>query len=130
MSSTGLAKTVAESVVGIIGPMGPMVILSALYLLCYVLTEMVSNNAVAAVMSPLAYEMAINLGIDPLPFIMAVMFGASASFSTPIGYQTNTYVYNAGGYKFSDFLKVGLPLNAILWIIFTLTAPFFFPFHR
>ena len=130
MSSTGLAKTVAESVVGIIGPMGPMVILSALYLLCYILTEMVSNNAVAAVMSPLAYEMAINLGIDPLPFIMAVMFGASASFSTPIGYQTNTYVYNAGGYKFSDFLKVGLPLNAILWIIFTLTAPFFFPFHR
>ena len=103
--------------------------LSALYLLCSILTEMVSNNAVAAVMAPLAYEMAVKFGVDPMPFIMAVMFGASASFSTPIGYQTNTYVYNAGGYKFSDFLRVGLPLNITLWILFTLTAPFFFPFH-
>lgn len=129
MSQTGLARTIAETVVSTVGPFGPVFMLSALYLLCSILTEMVSNNAVAAVMAPLAYEMAVKFGVDPMPFIMAVMFGASASFSTPIGYQTNTYVYNAGGYKFSDFLRVGLPLNITLWILFTLTAPFFFPFH-
>lgn len=128
MSKTGLAQTIAQTVVGSVGFLGPVFMLSALYLLCSILTEMISNNAVAAVMAPLAYEMAVKFEINPLPFILAVMFGASASFSTPIGYQTNTYVYNAGGYKFSDFIKVGLPLNLLLWILFTIVVPMMYSF--
>lgn len=76
---------------------------------------------------PLSYEMALQFDANPLPFILAVMFGASASFSTPIGYQTNTYVYNAGGYKFKDFVKVGLPLNLLLWVIFTCSIGWLYP---
>ena len=101
--------------------------ISGLYLICSILTEMISNNAVAAVMGPLAYEMALQFDANPIPFILAVMFGASASFSTPIGYQTNTYVYNAGGYKFKDFVKVGLPLNLLLWVIFTCAIGWLYP---
>ena len=104
-----------------------LVAISGLYLICSILTEMISNNAVAAVMGPLAYEMALQFDANPIPFILAVMFGASASFSTPIGYQTNTYVYNAGGYKFSDFTKVGLPLNIITWLAASFLIPYFFP---
>lgn len=130
MSSTGLAKTIAFNVVDTIGPLGCLFAISALYLLCSVLTEMVSNNAVAAIMGPLSYEMAIQFDVNPLPFILAVMFGASASFATPIGYQTNTYVYNAGGYKFKDFVKVGLPLNLLLWLAFTLFISILYPLEK
>ena len=128
MSKTGLAKAIAFGVVDNIGPLGCLVAISGLYLLCSILTEMISNNAVAAVMGPLAYEMALQFDANPVPFILAVMFGASASFSTPIGYQTNTYVYNAGGYKFKDFVKVGLPLNLLLWVIFTCAIGWLYPF--
>ena len=127
MSKTGLAKAIAFGVVDTMGPMGCLFAISGLYLLCSILTEMISNNAVAAVMGPLSYEMALQFDANPLPFILAVMFGASASFSTPIGYQTNTYVYNAGGYKFKDFVKVGLPLNLLLWIIFTCSIGWLYP---
>lgn len=130
MSSTGLAKTIAFNVVDTIGPLGCLFAISALYLLCSVLTEMVSNNAVAAIMGPLSYEMALQFDVNPIPFILAVMFGASASFATPIGYQTNTYVYNAGGYKFKDFVKVGLPLNILLWIAFTLFISILYPLEK
>lgn len=124
---TGLAKAIAFGVVDNIGPLGCLVAISGLYLICSILTEMISNNAVAAVMGPLAYEMALQFDANPIPFILAVMFGASASFSTPIGYQTNTYVYNAGGYKFKDFVKVGLPLNLLLWVIFTCAIGWLYP---
>ena len=127
MSKTGLAKAIAFGVVDNIGPLGCLVAISGLYLICSILTEMISNNAVAAVMGPLAYEMALQFDANPIPFILAVMFGASASFSTPIGYQTNTYVYNAGGYKFKDFVKVGLPLNLLLWVIFTCAIGWLYP---
>ncbi len=78
-------------------------------------------------MGPLAYEMALQFDANPIPFILAVMFGASASFSTPIGYQTNTYVYNAGGYNLRTSSKWALPLNLLLWVIFTCTVGWLYP---
>jgi len=90
-----------------------VVLLGAVYLLASALTEIVTNNAVAVVVTPVAITLAQSLGIDPRPFVIVVMFAASASFATPIGYQTNTLVYSAGGYKFMDFVRVGLPLNLL-----------------
>lgn len=128
MEETGTARLIVETAVGAVGGIGPIAILAAVYVLTSVLTEMVSNNAVAVVIGPIVIALAIELGYDPRPFIMAVMFAASASFATPIGYQTNTFVYSAGGYKFVDFIKVGLPLNVIFAVIAVLIIPIFFPF--
>ncbi|WP_298500851.1 SLC13 family permease [uncultured Maritimibacter sp.] len=128
LESTGTVALVVEFVVARIEWMGPLAILAAVYVLTSVLTEMVSNNAVAVLVGPLAIALALQLGFDPRPFIMAVMFAASASFATPIGYQTNTFVYSAGGYKFRDFLIVGVPLNILFAVIAVIVIPIFFPF--
>ena len=101
----------------------------ALYLLTSVLTEMVSNNAVAVVITPLAIGIAAQLGMDPRPLVVAVMVAASASFATPIGYQTNMLVYGPGGYKFTDFLKVGIPLNLSIGVLASLCIPWFWPLY-
>lgn len=105
---------------------GPLVIW-AIYVLTSVLTELVSNNAVAVVVTPIAIGLADALGMDARPLVVAVMVAASASFATPIGYQTNTLVYGPGGYKFSDFLKVGAPLNLSIGILASILIPFFWP---
>lgn len=128
MEQTGTARVIVEAVVGAVGGIGPLAILAAVYVLTSTLTEMISNNAVAVLIGPIVIALAQQLGFDPRPFIMAVMFAASASFATPIGYQTNTFVYSAGGYKFRDFLKVGLPLNVIFAVLAVLILPIFFPF--
>ncbi len=128
MEKTGGAALIANGVVGLLQGFGPLVILAAVYLLAWILTELVTNNAVAILLTPIAISIAVSLGVDPRPFIVAIMFGASASFSTPIGYQTNTYVYGAGGYKFADFLKVGIPLNLILWGVAVFVIPRIWPF--
>jgi di/tricarboxylate transporter len=128
MEKTGAARLIVETVVATVGDVGPLAIFAAVYILTSILTEMISNNAVAVLIGPIVISLALQLGYDPRPFIMAVMFAASASFATPIGYQTNTFVYSAGGYKFQDFLKVGLPLNIIFAIIAILVIPAFFPF--
>lgn len=128
MEQTGAARLIVETVVNAVGGIGPLAILAAVYVLTSALTEMVSNNAVAVLIGPIVIALAIDLGFDPRPFIMAVMFAASASFATPIGYQTNTFVYGAGGYRFTDFIKVGLPLNIIFAVVAVLIIPLFFPF--
>lgn len=128
MELTGGAEMIAGHVVSLMKDMGPVAILAGIYLLASLLTEVVTNNAVAILLTPVVISIAASIGVDARPFIVAIMFGASASFLTPIGYQTNTYVYGAGGYRFSDFLKIGLPLNLLLWVVATLLIPKFWPF--
>jgi di/tricarboxylate transporter len=128
MEKTGAVQLVVDGVMHVLGHASPIVILAMVYVLTSALTEMVSNNAVAVLVGPLAISLAQQLGLDPRPFIMAVMFAASASFATPIGYQTNTFVYSAGGYKFRDFITVGLPLNIIFVFVAMVAIPLFFPF--
>ncbi len=127
MEKTGTAKLVVDGFAGLIGGLGPVAVLSAVYLITSMLTEVMSNNAAAILITPLAIGLAHQLGVDPRPFVVAVMFAASASFATPIGYQTNTFVYNAGGYKFMDFVKIGVPLNIIFWIAATVFIPMLWP---
>jgi len=128
MDNTGAARLLAEGAAGLLKPLGPLAVLAVIYLLSSILTEIVTNNAVAILLTPIAITIAVGMEVDPRPFVVAIMFGASASFATPIGYQTNTYVFGAGGYKFSDFAKVGLPLNLIFWVVAVLLIPVFWPF--
>lgn len=128
MENTGAARLVAEAAASWLMPYGPLAVLAIIYLLASGLTEIVTNNAVAILLTPIAISIAESMGVDARPFVVAIMFGASASFATPIGYQTNTYVFGAGGYRFSDFVKVGLPLNLLLWLVAVLLIPVFWPF--
>lgn len=127
MDKVGLVKLLVENVMAWLPWAGPLLMLSFIYLFTSILTEVLSNNAVAVLVTPIAIGMAQHLGVDPRAFVVAVMFAASASFATPIGYQTNTFVYNAGGYRFTDFMRVGIPLNLLLWLVATLVIPLFFP---
>lgn len=127
MDKVGLVELIVSSVVTLTPWAGPLFMLSFIYLFTSTLTEVLSNNAVAVLVTPIAIGLAQQLGVDPRAFVVAVMFAASASFATPIGYQTNTFVYTAGGYRFSDFLKVGIPLNVLLWLAATLVIPWFWP---
>ncbi|MCA9056824.1 MAG: anion permease, partial [Planctomycetaceae bacterium] len=106
----------------------PIVALALVYILSMALTETVTNNAVAILVTPVAISLAHTLGVDPRPFVVAVMFAASASFMTPIGYQTNTLVYSVGGYRFTDYLRLGTPLNTLCGVIAVLLIPVFWPF--
>jgi di/tricarboxylate transporter len=99
----------------------------AVYLIGLILTEFLSNNAVAVIYTPVAIKLAVELGHDPRPFVVAVMFSATLAFATPIGYQTNMMVYGPGGYKFTDFTKVGLPLNIIVMLVVCALIPVIWP---
>ena len=127
MDKVGLVRLIVENVMTMLPWAGPLLLLSFIYLFTSILTETLSNNAVAVLVTPIAIGMAQQLGVDPRAFVVAVMFAASASFATPIGYQTNTFVYNAGGYRFSDFMKVGIPLNILLWLVASMVIPLFWP---
>ncbi|WP_328804087.1 SLC13 family permease [Roseibium aggregatum] len=110
-----------------LGSLPPILALAVVYFVTSILTEIVTNNAVAVIMTAIAVGVATQLGLDPRAFVVAVMFGASASFATPIGYQTNTMVYSAGGYRFADFLRLGLPMNLLSGVITVLLAPLIWP---
>lgn len=133
METTGAARWLSESVLVLVdaavsADARPLVMLICIYAVTTTLTEVLSNNAAAAVMATLAIELAETMGVSARPFLMAVAVGASASFATPIGYQTNTYVYGVGGYRFADFLKIGVPLNILCGIIAIFAILHFFPF--
>jgi di/tricarboxylate transporter len=128
LETTGAAAFLATHLVDWIGPLGPWVMLAAVYLLATVLTEMVTNNAVAIILTPIVIGLAETMAVSPRPFVVAVMFAASASFCTPIGYQTNTYVFGAGGYRFGDFARAGAPLNLLLFATAVALIPIFWPF--
>lgn len=127
MERSGLAAVIAGSAIGWLGG-DPWWSLLAIYLLTSMFTELITNNAAAVLVFPVAQATAAGLGVDAMPYYIAVMFAASASFATPIGYQTNLMVYGPGGYRFGDFLRVGLPLNLLLALVTCLVLPRFFPF--
>ncbi|MFN6980217.1 MAG: SLC13 family permease, partial [Gemmobacter sp.] len=127
LDASGAVRLVADAVSPYLALVPPFAVVFAVYAFTSALTEVVTNNAVAVILTPIAIGLAANLGVDPRPLIVAVMMGASACFATPIGYQTNTLVYGPGGYRFTDFLRVGLPLNVTMAIAASLVIPLLWP---
>lgn len=127
LDHTGAVAMIVGAVRPFLEGMPPFVTLICVYFLGLVLTEVLSNNAVAVILAPIAIELATQLGHDPRAYVVAVMFSASVAFATPIGYQTHMMVYGPGGYKFSDFLRLGIPLDIVTGIAACLTIPLFFP---
>jgi di/tricarboxylate transporter len=127
MEKTGAGHYLAQGLVDIVGSLGPVAVISGIYILTSVLTEVMSNNASAVLLIPIAIGAAEAIGVNSRPFVMAVLFGASSSFATPIGYNTNTLVYAPGGYRYRDFLRIGVPLKLILWAVATGLIPRLWP---
>ena len=128
MEKTGASKYYAEAFLQIFADVGPITVLGAIILLTSISTQLLSNNATAILLLPIAISTALGLGLSPKPFIIAVCFGASACFATPIGYQTNLLVYGPGRYRFSDYLKLGIPLNIIVLLMGSWFIPMLWPF--
>lgn len=128
LDHSGAVKLMVDAIAPFMLGLPPYMLVFAVYGLASLLTELVSNNAVAVILTPIAIGLGTTIGVDPRPLVVAVMFGASASFSTPIGYQTNTLVYGPGGYRFTDFLRIGVPLNLLMMVVMSALIPVFFSF--
>jgi di/tricarboxylate transporter len=127
METTGLAQLMVDGLVAALGHASPVIFLSVFYLLTNLLTQLLSNNAVAVLLVPIALNLSVTLGVDPKPLLMAVAFAASASFMTPMGYQTNAIVMGPGGYTVRDYLRIGVPLSLIMWLLASLLIPVIWP---
>jgi len=128
MEQTGLAAQVTNWMVSSVNGVGPLAALILLYGATLLLTELLSNATVAVLLTPVAVALAESLGVSPRPFLVTIMMAASAAFATPFGYQTNVLVYQMGGYRYTDFVKVGLPLNLLTWAVAVIAIHHFFPF--
>jgi di/tricarboxylate transporter len=128
MQKTGASQLYAEAFLSVFTDFSPIIILGAIVLLTSICTQLLSNNATAVLLLPIAISTAIGIGVDPKPFIIGVCFGASACFATPMGYQTNLMVYGPGGYSFVDYMKLGIPLNIFVVVASTLCIPLIWPF--
>ena len=128
MTNSGIANIIAGVIIDIVKDYGPHAVLAALFLITNICTETITNNAAAALTFPIALSLSTELCVDPMPFFITICVAASASFSIPIGYQTNLIVQSVGGYKFKDFLKIGLPLNLIIFILSIILIPLIWEF--
>jgi di/tricarboxylate transporter len=128
MQKTGASQLYAETFLGLFSGFSPAVVLGAVILLTSICTQILSNNATAVLLLPIAISTALAIGVDPKPFIVGICFGASACFATPMGYQTNLMVYGPGGYSFMDYMKLGIPLNIFVVVASTLFIPLIWPF--
>jgi len=127
LEQSGGAALLVKNLLGPLAGNGPVVLLAVIYILTAVLTEVMSNHAAAAILAPIAFTVAVAADVDPRPFLAAITFAAATSFTTPIGYQTNTMIYAPGGYRFTDFFKVGLPLNVVFFVFSVLLIPLIWP---
>ncbi|MBL4941214.1 MAG: anion permease, partial [Colwellia sp.] len=128
VENTGLAAMIASGIEQLLDGRSVYLALVAIFIITLLMTELITNSAAAALTFPIAYNIALGLGVDPIPFVMAVAFAASGSFISPYGYQTNVMVYNAGNYQLTDFVKFGLPISIIYSITVLVMIPLVFPF--
>ncbi len=128
LEKTGAAEVLASTLVDIGMGLGPIDLLAAVYLITSTFSEVISNAAAVALVFPIACEAALQSGVDARPFAIAVTVTASSSFASPLGYQTSLMVYGAGGYRFLDFVKIGIPLKALLFLVSMICIPYAWPF--
>lgn len=129
LQRSGAVEMLASGVAPLLSGLPPFGMILLVYLFGMLMTEFLSNNAVAVIYTPIAIQIAVQLGVDPRPFAVAVMFSATLAFATPIGYQTNMMVYGPGGYRFLDFTRIGLPLNVIIWLLCSALIPLIWPLY-
>jgi di/tricarboxylate transporter len=125
---TGTAAWLAEHILAWSGGYGPLVVMASLFILTTLITEVMSNAAATVLLAPIAIAISVGMGLQPYPFLMAVAIAASTTFLTPIGHQANVLVYGVGNYRFSDFPRVGLPLNVLIFIVAMVVVPAVWPF--